>query len=61
MTAFLDLLKLHLCKYEFFLISSLIHVDIFPFSYNPRRYANDDDDSDMEANFDDIMREEKRR
>lgn len=36
-------------------------MDLFPFSYNPRRYANDDDDSDMEANFDDIMREEKRR
>lgn len=30
------------------------------FGYNPRRYADDDDDSDMEANFDDIMREEKR-
>lgn len=29
MTAFLDLLKLHLCIVEFFLISSLIHVDIF--------------------------------
>ncbi|KVH88764.1 Chromatin SPT2 [Cynara cardunculus var. scolymus] len=31
--------------------------------YNPNRYrgANDDDDSDMEAGFDDIMREEKRR
>ncbi|XP_024961167.1 protein SPT2 homolog isoform X2 [Cynara cardunculus var. scolymus] len=32
------------------------------FGYNPNRYrgANDDDDSDMEAGFDDIMREEKR-
>lgn len=32
------------------------------FGYNPNRYRgiNDDDDSDMEAGFDDIMREEKR-
>ncbi|PON48685.1 Chromatin SPT [Parasponia andersonii] len=31
------------------------------FGYNPNRYADGDDDvSDMEANFDDIMREEKR-
>ncbi|XAR51437.1 hypothetical protein NMG60_11006069 [Bertholletia excelsa] len=32
------------------------------FGYNPNRYASCDydDDSDMEANFDDIMREEKR-
>ncbi|KAL6955515.1 hypothetical protein U1Q18_049067 [Sarracenia purpurea var. burkii] len=32
------------------------------FRYNPNKYAgrDDDDDSDMEANFDDIMREEKR-
>ncbi|GKC87652.1 chromatin SPT2, partial [Tanacetum coccineum] len=28
--------------------------------YNPNRYRNDDDDSDMVAGFDDIMREEKR-
>ncbi|XP_024965090.1 uncharacterized protein LOC112505409 [Cynara cardunculus var. scolymus] len=33
------------------------------FRYNPSRYrgVNDDDDSDMEAGFDDIMMEEKRR
>ncbi|KAJ0719152.1 putative chromatin SPT2 [Helianthus annuus] len=33
------------------------------FGYNPNRYrgVNDDDDSDMEAGFDDIMMEEKRR
>ncbi|XP_022962924.1 AAC-rich mRNA clone AAC11 protein-like isoform X3 [Cucurbita moschata] len=30
------------------------------FGYNPARFAGDDDDSDMEANFDDIMMEEKR-
>ena len=31
--------------------------------YNPNKYAgrDDDDDSDMEANFDDILKEEKRR
>ncbi|XP_023003687.1 protein spt2-like isoform X2 [Cucurbita maxima] len=30
------------------------------FGYNPARFSGDDDDSDMEANFDDIMMEEKR-
>ncbi|KAL3525548.1 hypothetical protein ACH5RR_013920 [Cinchona calisaya] len=30
------------------------------FGYNPRRYEDVDDDSDMKANFDDIMREEER-
>ncbi|KAI3462630.1 hypothetical protein Pfo_019293 [Paulownia fortunei] len=30
------------------------------FRYNPNKFQDDDDDSDMEANFDDIMREEKR-
>ncbi|XP_057491627.1 protein spt2-like [Actinidia eriantha] len=31
------------------------------FRYNPNKYAGrDDDDSDMEANFDDILKEEKR-
>ncbi|KAF4349893.1 hypothetical protein F8388_005124 [Cannabis sativa] len=32
------------------------------FGYNPKKFAgrDDDDDSDMEANFDDIQREEKR-
>ncbi|KAK4367898.1 hypothetical protein RND71_011690 [Anisodus tanguticus] len=30
------------------------------FGYNPNRYRDDDDTSDMEANFDDILREEKR-
>ncbi|KAK9284420.1 hypothetical protein L1049_023592 [Liquidambar formosana] len=30
------------------------------FGYNPNRYADDGDVSDMEANFDDILREEKR-
>ncbi|KAL8117851.1 hypothetical protein AgCh_015665 [Apium graveolens] len=30
------------------------------FGYNPRKYADDDDVSDMEANFDDILREEQR-
>ncbi|KAK4426493.1 hypothetical protein Salat_1417900 [Sesamum alatum] len=30
------------------------------FGYNPNRFKDDDDVSDMEANFDDIMREEKR-
>ncbi|XP_027075300.1 uncharacterized protein [Coffea arabica] len=30
------------------------------FGYNPSRYEDVDDDSDMEANFDDIQREEKR-
>ncbi|GKC39989.1 chromatin SPT2 [Tanacetum coccineum] len=30
------------------------------YRYNPNRYRNDDDDSDMEAGFDDIMWEEKR-
>ncbi|KAA8531494.1 hypothetical protein F0562_006153 [Nyssa sinensis] len=32
------------------------------FGYNPNKFAgyDDDDDSDMEANFDDIMKEEKR-
>lgn len=35
---------------------------IFFFRYNPQKFAaRDEDDSDMEANFDDIMREEKRR
>lgn len=29
--------------------------------YNPNKYDDYGDDSDMEANFDDIMREEKRR
>uniref|UniRef100_A0A3Q7FCW9 Uncharacterized protein n=1 Tax=Solanum lycopersicum TaxID=4081 RepID=A0A3Q7FCW9_SOLLC len=28
--------------------------------YNPNRYQDEDDTSDMEANFDDILREEKR-
>lgn len=31
------------------------------FRYNPKRYQDVDDDSDMEANFEDIIREEKRR
>lgn len=31
------------------------------FRYNPRKYADDDDVSDMEANFDDILEEERRR
>lgn len=30
------------------------------FGYNPKEFQDMDDDSDMEANFDDIMREEKR-
>ncbi|KAL2459043.1 protein SPT2-like protein [Forsythia ovata] len=30
------------------------------FGYNPNKYRDDDDDSDMEANFDDILAEEKR-
>ncbi|KAK6128737.1 hypothetical protein DH2020_037520 [Rehmannia glutinosa] len=30
------------------------------FRYNPNKFQDDDDVSDMEANFDDIMREEKR-
>lgn len=30
------------------------------FGYNPRKYNDDDDDSDMEANFNDIMEEEMR-
>ncbi|XP_027770808.1 uncharacterized protein LOC107008661 isoform X6 [Solanum pennellii] len=30
------------------------------FRYNPNRYQDEDDTSDMEANFDDILREEKR-
>ncbi|KAL2513352.1 SPT2 chromatin protein [Abeliophyllum distichum] len=30
------------------------------FGYNPRKYRDDDDDSDMEANFEDILAEEKR-
>ncbi|XP_017219543.2 uncharacterized protein LOC108196660 isoform X1 [Daucus carota subsp. sativus] len=30
------------------------------FGYNPRKYADVDDDSDMEANFDDILKEERR-
>ncbi|PIN00349.1 hypothetical protein CDL12_27149 [Handroanthus impetiginosus] len=30
------------------------------FGYNPNKFRDDDDDSDMEANFDDIMREERR-
>ncbi|CAL8164527.1 unnamed protein product [Prunus armeniaca] len=30
------------------------------FKYNPDKFAGDDDCSDMEANFEDIMREEKR-
>lgn len=35
---------------------------IFLFRYNPQKFAGrDEDDSDMEANFDDIMREEQRR
>ncbi|KAG8373807.1 hypothetical protein BUALT_Bualt11G0063500 [Buddleja alternifolia] len=29
------------------------------FRYNPNKFRDDDDDSDMEAGFDDIMREEK--
>lgn len=42
----------------------LLTVSIFclVFSYNPSKFADRDDDlSDMEANFEDIMREEKRR
>ncbi|KAK4366354.1 hypothetical protein RND71_014234 [Anisodus tanguticus] len=31
------------------------------FGYNPNRYHDDNDDSDMEANFDDILKEERRR
>ncbi|KAG6416135.1 hypothetical protein SASPL_123559 [Salvia splendens] len=31
------------------------------FRYNPNRFRDDDDTDDMEANFDDIIREEKRR
>ncbi|KAG6418644.1 hypothetical protein SASPL_120848 [Salvia splendens] len=31
------------------------------FGYNPNRFRDDDDTDDMEANFDDIIREEKRR
>ncbi|CAL5370910.1 unnamed protein product [Camellia sinensis] len=31
------------------------------FRYNPRKFADEDDDSDMEANYEDIMREEQRR
>ncbi|XP_057807606.1 uncharacterized protein LOC131022188 isoform X2 [Salvia miltiorrhiza] len=30
------------------------------FGYNPNKFRDDDDTADMEANFDDIMREEKR-
>ncbi|KAJ8531061.1 hypothetical protein K7X08_025792 [Anisodus acutangulus] len=30
------------------------------FGYNPNRYHDDGDDSDMEANFDDILKEERR-
>ncbi|XP_038881805.1 protein SPT2 homolog isoform X2 [Benincasa hispida] len=30
------------------------------FGYNPAKFSRDDDDSDMEANFDDIVMEEKR-
>ncbi|KAL4020003.1 hypothetical protein IC575_018767 [Cucumis melo] len=30
------------------------------FGYNPGKFSRDDDDSDMEANFDDIMMEEQR-
>ncbi|XP_073057952.1 uncharacterized protein [Primulina eburnea] len=30
------------------------------FGYNPNKYRDADDDSDMEANFDDILREERR-
>ncbi|CAL5372640.1 unnamed protein product [Camellia sinensis] len=30
------------------------------FRYNPRKFADEDDDSDMEANYEDIMREEQR-
>ncbi|CAN4116837.1 unnamed protein product [Withania somnifera] len=30
------------------------------FRYNPNRYRDDDDDSDMEANFDEILKEERR-
>ncbi|XP_075498594.1 uncharacterized protein LOC142536974 [Primulina tabacum] len=30
------------------------------FGYNPNKYQDADDDSDMEANFDDILREERR-
>lgn len=30
------------------------------FGYNPNRYRDDDDDSDMEANFDEILKEERR-
>lgn len=33
---------------------------LFP-RYNPNRYRDDDDDSDMEANFDEILKEERRR
>lgn len=37
-------------------------METFFFSYNPNRFAGwDEDDSDMEANFDEIMKEEKRR
>ena len=30
------------------------------FGYNPNRYRDDDDVSDMEANFDEILKEERR-
>lgn len=40
----------------------IIIVSIMFDSYNPSKYADRDDDlSDMEANFDDIMKEERRR
>lgn len=42
--------------------SSWFSNGILFFRYNPQKFAcRDEDDSDMEANFDDIMREEKRR
>ncbi|KAK7407168.1 hypothetical protein VNO78_08853 [Psophocarpus tetragonolobus] len=31
------------------------------FNYNPNKFVDDDDDADMEAGFDEIMKEERRR
>uniref|UniRef100_A0A5B7ALY7 SPT2 chromatin protein n=1 Tax=Davidia involucrata TaxID=16924 RepID=A0A5B7ALY7_DAVIN len=53
--------KKHVCQYsdDEEAISRMVRR---MFGYNPSKFAgcDDDDDSDMEANFDDIMREEKR-
>ena len=60
--------KLYSISIDCILISSiddylelLIIICWFICSYNPNKFVDDDDDDNMEAGFDEILREEKRR